>query len=49
MSNIKFTIEQKDGRWYINNRTFKDMTNMEKEALDKFIKSYDTDFIDENS
>lgn len=45
ITQIKFIVEQKDGRWYINDRTFKDMTEMEREALDKFIKSYDSERI----
>lgn len=43
---ITFTVELKAGKWQVNGRTFKDMTAYEREAVDKFIKSYDSDSID---
>lgn len=41
---MKVIIECLNGKWTVNGREFKDMTKMEKETLDKFIKSYDKDF-----
>ena len=41
---MKIIIEMVNGKWRVNNREFKDMTIMERETLDKFIKSYDKDF-----
>ncbi len=43
MEELKFTAEIKDGKWQVNGRTFKDMTLKEREAVEKFIKSYDID------
>ena len=45
---MKIIIECINGKWRVNNREFKDMTQMEKETLDKFIKSYDKDFTNEH-
>lgn len=43
MEELKFIAEIKDGKWQVNGRTFKDMTIKEREAVEKFIKSYDVD------
>ena len=38
---MKLTIEVIDGKWHVNGKLLNELTPNEKNALDKFIKSYD--------